>query len=115
MRLFVTFDDYFFFKIKLLLAILDRSIPIEFTSADALLKLSDAAKGLLLQTEQGDLVQHVSILKFLTMELGGSLLSCHTPEDQSKNDQWIEFCWREIGRAIFSFSSNTYRELRIAV
>lgn len=98
MQLLVAFDDYCFQKVKLLFTILGQSCLLKFTSQDELTKVDPSAKGMCLDTGSGLVSQHHAIMRAIAKHFNGEWLLGEGAVDSAKNDQWLEFCWQEIGK-----------------
>ncbi len=96
MKLSIAFDDYCLLKIKLLLSLLDAKLVIELKSEDELVDLH-ATRGMVFESEEGVIKQHLAILKFIAGQFGSSSMLTDSTIDQAQNEQWLEFSWREVG------------------
>ena len=93
---FYTADDYGLLKIKM--TALAAKAFVEFKQVDeAGLKEIDAnAKSYVLKTSQGNITQHIAIIRYIA-ELSPSLNGSAEIE-KAQVDQWLEFSWQDLGK-----------------
>jgi len=71
---------------------------MEFRTSSDLKNTDPSAKGLLLETDEGVLSQHHSIMRTIAISSSGDFLVGGSAIDMALNDQWMEFCWQELGK-----------------
>jgi glutathione S-transferase len=98
MELLIIEHDYCVQKILLAahLAELDLSVK-SGVSPEELLKLDSKAKSMVLKTRGGNIVQHISILRYIGEISAIFPLNGSTPFENAQVDQWLEFAWSNLG------------------
>jgi hypothetical protein len=98
MELLVAVDDYCVTKIIAAASAAGVPLPVrKGYSHSQLTDIDNAAKSILLKTKQGNITQHVAMLRYIAELAPASGLAGISSFDTAIVDQWLDFSWNELG------------------